>query len=136
MDSEMLYTNTQRENYANEFSHYLKMPSFFIKTLAFIMGKPCVCFVGLLIAIMSFAGITIQNDLRYNSMNTVSTLNSTTSSPTIYYVTSIGKKFHKNHCKHIRYKTNIKHCSLDDIISEDYEPCLDCIGESIEFIKY
>ena len=130
-DSEIIYSNAQMENYANEFSHYLNKPSTTIKLLTFLLKKPILCILIFVIAISAFSGIIALNNHSSIKQETITTDSLNNLSTDMYYVTSSGKKFHKNYCKHIRYKTNITGFSLEDAVSKGYLPCLDCIGETV-----
>lgn len=127
-EPEDVYTNIQIENYANEFSHYLNNPSFFIKAFSFLLKKPLLYILALVVAITSFTGVIAFNSNHALNQKSVTVVNLNNLSTNMYYVTSTGTKYHKSFCKHVKYKTNIQEFSLNEAISEGYLPCLDCIG--------
>lgn len=125
LDSEIVYNNIQREDYANEFSHYLKHPSIAVKALSFILKKPALIAIALAIVLTTSFGA-----LNYSYKNKeIPTFSNNQLSNELYYVTQTGEKYHKKFCKHIKYKTNITGYTLEDVLYKGYEPCLDCIGE-------
>lgn len=131
-EPETIYTNAQMENYANEFSHYLNTPSFPLKVFSFLLKKPLLFILALIIVITSFTGVIAFNSHHVLNQKSFPTVNLNSSSPNMYYVTSTGTKYHKSFCKHVKYKTNIQTFSYNEAISEGYLPCLDCIGDIIQ----
>lgn len=128
LDSELLYTNAQKENFANEFTHYLNKPSFILKFFNFLIKKPLISTVALFI-IASSVGLSLNHNINF-SQETIPVVNLGNTS-NIYQVTSTGKKYHKGFCKHVKYKINTRDLTFEDAISEGYLPCLDCIGEEL-----
>ncbi len=128
LDSELLYTNAQKENFANEFTHYLTKPSLILKVFNFLIKKPLVSTIAMFI-IASSVGVSLNHNINF-SRETIPAVNLSSTS-TIYQVTSTGEKYHKDFCKHVKYKLNTRDLTFEDAISEGYLPCLDCIGEEI-----
>lgn len=135
LESEITYSNAQRENYANEFSHYLHNPSVIIKPISLILKKPLMCSLILIIVLVSSFGNSLmvnKVDVANYTSTPMAINNSTTLQPNMYYVTSSGEKYHRSFCKHVKYKINITEYPLDEAISMGYLPCLDCIGDTFD----
>ena len=128
LDSEIKYSKVKRENFANEFSHYLTKPFFAVKSFAFILKKPLFCLI--IFMILTFAGFTSSNALDLFEQNPAPNVSSDNAAENVFYVTASGKKYHRGFCKHVKNRTNIKaFYSSEDVTAEGYEPCLDCIGD-------
>lgn len=119
-------TKVQNEDYANEFSHYLRRPgAIFLLFINLIRYKAAV-FAILLIAISgAFCYNAVQNT-RHEAVNAIED----NLSDEFFYVTAHGKKYHRSDCRHIKNYSDLHKIPQNnaDILSI-YKPCLDCIGE-------
>lgn len=121
-----LYSKVERENYANEFAHYLRHPSLMTKIVSTFLRHKLACILVLSLMTASIPAVCIS----HNSHTTDMALQNTISASETYYVTSSGQKYHKGFCKHVKYRTNTSQLLLSEAKSKGYTPCLDCIGES------
>lgn len=120
------YSKIEREAFANEFAHYLKHPSLLTKITSIFLRHRLVCILVLVLLLLAAGGIFIT------STSQVKAVFRTQQSAALnqpYYVTTTGIRYHKNFCKHIKYKTNTTQMTIAEAISKGYTPCLDCIGE-------
>ena len=120
----------KKEEFANEFSCYIKNPGIIFKFYLFIIKKwkllvgmiaLIACFLGLLVMINS---LIIQPAKPVTSDETTHIISDST-----YYVTSSGKKYHRKNCIIIKYRYNLTKIKLSDTINKGYKPCLICIPE-------
>lgn len=123
-DSDYSYSSVEREDFANEFSHYLRHPSLLTKLISFFLRWKFACILALA-SLFLFASVFYINQ----DNSTTTPVFSPVESSGEYYVTSAGEKYHKSFCKHVKYKTNVSQIDIEDAISKGYNPCLDCIGE-------
>ena len=130
-DSEIIYSKIKKEEFANEFSFYLKNPGIGFKLKLFIMKKWRLLVSILLIAICSLFFLFMKNPTPEKPTEPVS--NDVTSDITHYelsedkyYITSAGKKYHKEYCTIIKYKNNLTQVTLSEAIKAGFKPCLVC----------
>lgn len=121
-----LYSKIERESFANEFAHYLEHPSILTKITSKFLKRKSVCIFVFVLILLPATGIYIGSNSHTKS---VFGAHETTSSDQPYYVTTTGIRYHKDFCKHVKYKTNATQITIDEAISQGYTPCLDCIGE-------
>ena len=124
INSEMSYSKIKKEEFANEFSFYIKNPGIGFKLKLFIIKK-WKLLVGITVLITCVLGLSLMiNSLIIKPMSRdVSTYEITDGT---YYVTSAGKKYHRKHCIIIKYKNNLTKIYLNDAINDGYKPCLIC----------
>lgn len=122
-----IYSHIEREHFANEFAHYMEYPSFLTKIVSTFLRRKLICTLILVLLFLAIGGICVK----YNPMQTGDVFSSHQSAEPnrLYYVTDSGKRYHKDFCKHIKYKTNKIQVTLNEAVSRNYTPCLDCIGE-------
>ena len=133
--SETVYSNTQKETFANEFVHYLTRFPIGFRIFSFLHKKPLAGILALTITLSSFTGIAVLNksySLNYFSQAEANTVNLANLSPDMYYITPTGTKYHKSFCKHVKYNSNVQGFYPSNQIFEDYMPCLDCIGTILQ----
>ena len=118
------YSKIKKEEFANEFSCYIKNPGIFFRMYVFLLKKWKLLVS--LIALMAFALCIL---LMINSLKTPPAKTATLLSHSAYYVTSSGKKYHKEHCIIIKYKNNLTQITLEKAIDDGYTPCLICNPE-------
>ncbi len=121
-----LYSKIKREDFANEFSHYLEHPTFIIKIISTFLKYKLFIILGALLVIISAFGIYFEHN---NKPSIPSSANNAIIESDIYYVTPTGSRYHRDCCKHIKYRNNALQVSLNDAEKDGYSPCLDCIGE-------
>ncbi len=122
-----IYSKIERESFANEFAHYLEHPSVLTKIISTFLKRKLVyivTFVSLLL--LATGGIYLAGN---SQVKTVSSSQQAMPLTQSYYVTTTGIRYHKDFCKHVKYKTNTTQMIIEDAISKGYTPCLDCIGE-------
>ena len=111
----------KKEEFANEFSCYLKNPGLLFKLFLLIIKKwkllTCMflltsCIFGCYF-IFARPAITATIARKNNEVT--------------YYVTPAGKKYHKRNCIIVKYRTNLAEHTLDNAENLGYKPCKICI---------
>ena len=124
MNNEMSYSKIKKEEFANEFSFYIKNPGIGLKLKLFIIKK-WKLLVGITALIACILGLSFMiNSLIIKPVS--SDISTSNISDSTYYVTSAGKKYHRKHCIIIKYKNNLTKINLNDAINDGYKPCLIC----------
>ena len=121
-----IYSKIEREAFANEFAHYLDHPTVLTKIISTFLKRKLVYILTFMLLFLVGSGIYITNNPQVKD---VFMPHDSTSLTQPYYVTTTGIRYHKDFCKHVKYKTNTTQMTIDDAISQGYTPCLDCIGE-------
>jgi len=121
-----IYSKIERESFANEFAHYLEHPSVLTKIISTFLKRKLVFILIFALSLLTATGIYIGSNSQVTSVFSEHEPTSLTQS---YYVTTTGIRYHKDFCKHVKYKTNTTQMTIEDAISQGYTPCLDCIGE-------
>ena len=121
-----IYSKIEREDFANEFAHYLEHPTVLTKIISTFLKRKLVYILVFVLLLLSTGGIYITSNPQVKDVFSAHEPTSLTQS---YYVTTTGIRYHKDFCKHVKYKTNTTQMTIDDAISKGYTPCLDCIGE-------
>lgn len=126
-NSEISYSKIKKEEFANEFSCYIKNPSVPFKIYVFLIKKWkwLVSAIALLACILGLS--FLMHSLRISPAKpATSDAPVSVISDHTYYITSAGKKYHQKHCIIIKYKNNLTEITLDDAMSDGYKPCLIC----------
>lgn len=120
----------KREEFANEFSCYIKNPGIIFKFYLFII-KNHKLLTGMIALIACVLGLSVM--IRPLIIQPAKPITGDASTYTIsdntYYVTSAGKKYHRKHCIIIKYKNNLTEINRNKAINAGYKPCLICISE-------
>ncbi len=118
----------KKEEFANEFSCYVKNPGIRFKIYVFLRKKwrLLACTTTLIACVLGFSfminpPITPVTDDASTSVN----------SEVKYYVTPRGEKYHHKHCIIVKYRTNLTELTSNDAINDGYEPCMICNPEEI-----
>lgn len=125
--SDAYYSKIKKEEFANEFSSYIKNPGIGLKIRLFIIKK-----WGLLAGIVALMACVLGCIYIINTTTSPATKPVTVGAPSrvnyhsIYYVTSAGKKYHRKSCIIIKYKNNLTEITLDDAVDSGYKPCMIC----------
>ena len=119
-----------REEFANEFSCYIKNPGIIFKSYLFIIKKRKLL-AGLIALIACVLGLSVMiKSLITQPIKPVTgEVSSYTISDNTCYVTSSGKKFHRKNCIVVKYKNNLTQIKLKDAINSGYKPCMICSPE-------
>lgn len=117
MSSASIIGKDVREEFeANEFAHYLFMPSPRTRARSFVLAHKIPFIIGisafalLLAGTMVFVSVFTKN--RYYGD---------------YYVTETGYKYHDASCKYIEDRTNKHRLTKEEYASGQYEPCGVCL---------
>ena len=106
----------KEEREANEFAHYLLVPSFGVKVNVLLSKyrKPFTIAVSILIVITAAFSIWkyAVDEKPYSEG---------------YYRTANGEKYHKKNCIIIKDKNNVKRITEKDMRTKKYEPCRVCL---------
>lgn len=124
-NSNFSYFKIQNEEFANEFSYHLQNPSIWIRLKSSMFFKPLLV-AFLIMFLLIIVGIGVTNVA--NNLSVSSSVNGVER----YYVTSNGKKYHRDFCIIVKNHTNKKeYKTLEDAKNDGYMPCLLCIGEEL-----
>lgn len=129
------YSRVQKEEFANEFSCYLKKPSFFFKVYVFVIRKwkILLSILALLICLLGFLFVSDYKVVKTNEVPTSVAVNRTVNTEDVScYVTSKGKKYHKRSCFIVNKRTDLKEYKKSAAINSGYMPCLICSSEDSE----
>ena len=140
-DSE--YSRVQKEEFANEFSCYLKEPGFLFKTYVFVIRKwkillsvlaLAICLLGFLFVsdykVAKTEEVPASTDVS-TDVNTV--VNTDVNAENVScYVTSKGKKYHKRSCFIVNKRTDLKDYKKSEAVNLGYKPCMICSSEDSE----
>jgi len=118
-----IYSSIEREEFANEFAHYIIHPTLFTKIISTFLKYKLVCILSLILILASASGIYIFHNSSVIQAFLPNNINDE------YYVTPSGEKYHKDFCKHVKYRTTSSQITITEAVSKGYKPCLDCIGE-------
>lgn len=129
-DSE--YSRVQKEEFANEFSCYLKKPGFFFKVYLFIIRKWKIL-LGILAVLACLLGFLLVSNYKVIKTNETPTVAVETKAlkteDAKRYVTPSGKKYHKKSCFIVKTRTNLREYEKSEAITAGYKPCLICCSE-------
>lgn len=128
--SDILYSKIQKEEFANEFSCFIKNPGicFMIRVFLLKKWKLLVSVIALITCVLGILFMNNTPTIAPTKPVTVATSTPIISDST-YYVTSSGEKYHLKHCVMIKYKNNLTEITLNDAINYGYKPCLICNPE-------
>lgn len=129
-NSAIHYSKIKKEEFANEFSCYIKNSGVCFIAYIFIMKKwkLLVSLMALIICILGFSFIN-NNPIIPPTKPVIGDASTSVTSDGIYYVTSSGKKYHRKNCIIIKYKNNLTKIQLNDAVTDGYKPCLICNPE-------
>ncbi len=124
------YSKIKREEFANEFSCYLKRPgiSFKLFMLILIKWKLLATIITVIIFLLCLL-FMINPETNPSTSSVAGDVSIFETSDKTYYITSSGKKYHKKFCIVVKHKNNLTKCTLDKLQEEGYKPCLMCIGD-------
>ncbi len=122
--SSACYSKIRKEEFANEFSFYIKNPGIIFKVKLFIMNK-WKLLVGIIACVLGLS-LVINTFILKPSKSVTVDISTSKNPESTYYVTSSGKKYHRKHCIIIKYKNNLKQIKLNDAVNEGYKPCMIC----------
>lgn len=120
-------SNIKKEEFANEFSCYLKNPGIFFRTYVFFIKK-WKWIINIIAIIACIVGLSflIRSLITQPTKPTTSDVLTSANSNDAYYVTSAGKKYHQKHCIIIKYKNNLTKITSSQAINTGYKPCQIC----------
>lgn len=124
-NNEMSCSNIKKEEFANEFSLYLKNPGIGFKLKLFVL-KNWKLLVGILTLLLCIAVLFVG--AYFLNIKTTKPVPGDTSANSVdtYYVTSGGKKYHKKHCIIVKYRNNLTEMTLSEAVDDGYEQCMIC----------
>ncbi len=124
-NDDVTYSKIKKEEFANEFSFYIKNPGIAFRLYLLIIKKwklltgmilLCTCILGLFFMIRSHTVQPVTTDIATHK-----------NFEHVYYVTPAGKKYHKRKCVIVKYRSNLTEYTLDEARSLGYKACLVCI---------
>ncbi len=114
--------NVEDEHEANEFAHYVLNPPAVFRIGRTIRTHKRIAIVAVSILVLAvlipIVGVNTQAVLLRNSNEYTKTLD--------YYVTESGEKYHREDCRIIQGKDNVRRITEEEYDSEKYEPCKVC----------
>ncbi len=124
------YSKIKKEEFANEFSFYIKNPGTFFKIYLLMIKKwkLLVSTIMLIACVLGFYFI-INSTILKPTKSVTTDVSTNEYSDNTYYVTSGGKKYHRKFCITVKYRTNITECTINQATSKGYKPCLICISQ-------
>ncbi len=124
------YSKIKREEFANEFSCYIKNPGIGFKFILFIIKKwkLIISMIALSACVLGFS-IMIKPLIIQQTTPVTADISTFKNSDNTYYVTSRGKKYHRKHCVIVKYRNSLTELTINEAVEVGYEPCLICIGE-------
>ncbi len=127
---EIAYSKIKKEEFANEFSFYVKNTSIFFK-LKMLFVRKWRLLISLTMTVVFVLGLSfVINSQRTKQTDFVETDTTISQNHNItYYVTSGGKKYHKNFCIIVKYRNNLTEYTLNEATDAGYEPCQICVFE-------
>ena len=129
-NSDINYSKIKKEEFANEFSYYIKNPGIKFKLYVFMMKKwKLLISIIMLIAFVLGFSYTINSLIIQPTKAVTTDISSNKNSADTYYVTSGGKKYHRKFCFTVKYKTNLKECTIDEAKNAGYKPCMVCLPD-------
>ena len=129
-NGDISYSKIKKEEFANEFSLYVKNPGICFKVYVFMVKQWRLLLCTLILMACIFGSAFLFRPLGMQPTKPVSTnITSQENSDNTYYVTSSGKKYHRKSYITVKYRTNLTGYSINDAISNGYKPCLICLPE-------
>ncbi len=131
MNGGLHYSDIQKEEFANDFSYYIRNPDIWSMMCVWFAKYRVLLFAVMALTTCILTGLFVFNTL--NSSKTKATTGNASSAEVFddtYYVTSSGKKYHRRHCFIIKYKNNLTEIELSTAADNGYEPCLICNPEN------
>ena len=124
------YSKTKKEEFANEFSCYIKNPGVSFKLFMFIIKK-WKLLISILTTIILISVIILMSisNIAPSSPSTAGVTSTSEIFDDMYYVTSSGKKYHRKACIVVKYRTNLTKYTLNEAVDAGYKPCLICLPE-------
>ncbi len=125
-DNGYMDTSYRKEREANEFATFLlQKPKKRIVT--------CIACAATAILVILYSIFAYFNRSYKNISIVVSVFNQSTPSEVnirvsdnMVVTTTVGRKYHKINCSHVKNKTNLKTVTVNEAITNGYTPCLDC----------
>jgi len=131
MVNEVNCSRIKQEEFANDFAYNIKNPNRYIYLLSLLSKKPILiaCIFALVILIIGI--FCLSNHYTNKTISNISnSISPNTYTDNLYYVTSGGKKYHRNFCIIVKNRINIQEHTLSDAKSKGYKPCSLCIGNN------
>lgn len=123
-------SKVKKEEFASDFSCYVKSPGTFFKLYIFMARKwkvivstavLTVCVLGLLFVFKPRTAQLVQPATSSENVYEISS--------NAYYTTQSGKRYHKRTCITVKNKTNLTKYTKEEAVKAGYTPCLICIHE-------
>lgn len=124
------YSKIKKEEFANEFSHYIKSPPILSRLCVFII-KNLKLLLTIILLIACFSGfLLLKSSLPYERTKSVTRgISTTVNSDNMYYVTKSGERYHRKSCIIVKTRKNLTEHTLHEAICAGYTPCLICLPE-------
>ena len=124
------YSKIKKEEFANEFSCYIKNPGIGFKLYMLIIKrwKLLTCLLALSALVLGLFFV-INSGKTKETASLTSDISLSENSDDIYYITSAGEKYHRKNCITVKYRNNLTKCTLDEALELGYKPCLICLPD-------
>jgi len=119
------HSKIKKEEFANEFSCYIKNPGPAFRFYLLVMKK-WKWLTGIVLLCAFVFSLFFLLPARTAKPATTETITHENAAHR-YYVTPAGKKYHKRNCMIVKYRSNVTEYTLDEAKSFGYKPCLICI---------
>lgn len=124
------YSKIKKEEFANEFSCYVKSPSILCRLCVFIIKNFKLLLSTILLITFFSMLLMLKTSSPYESVNSVTRgISTTTNSDNMYYVTKSGQRYHRKFCIIVKTRKSLTEYTLHEAISAGYTPCLICFPE-------
>ena len=126
-NSAMSHSKIKKEEFANEFSFYIKNPGIIFKLKHFIMKK-WKLLLGIIALIGCVSGLffMINSWIIKPTKSITGDISTSEIADNTYFVTSSGKKYHRKFCIIIKHRTNLTECTINEAVDGGYKPCQIC----------
>ncbi len=131
INADIHYSKIKKEEFANEFSLYIKNPGIVFKFCVLVVKKwklaVCIaaltaCVLGLFLMVNSLIIQPRKAAARYIDASGIF--------DDTYYVTSGGRKYHRDFCIIVKYRNNLTECTISEAVEDGYKPCSICVSQS------
>ncbi len=126
INHDVCYSKIKKEEFANQFSCCMKNPGICFRIYIGLLKK-----WKLLVSLMAFITFVAGLPFLVHTLIPPAKPVAGNAYPAVipdstYFVTSSGKKYHRENCIIIKYKNNLTEIKLNDAIDKGYQPCLIC----------
>ena len=125
------FSHIQKEEFANSFSTFLCSPPLYIRFLAWIKKRKVVCSAAVALVLLVGLFVFVLQPKFLDNKQTSSGVSAVSSGDKteMFYVTTHGKKYHRENCPYIKSRTNVEKHNLEYMLENGYTPCFYCVAD-------